>query len=92
MKRLGFTFLALIFSSTVALSGAWAGVDYIKYHEQFQASKADTSEASPQKGRSFQHKSKYFRDQDQGQDKTVAPTSDKKPGTGQKYERPDWAK
>ncbi len=89
MKRFGLTLLAAIFTSSAALSSAWAGVDYIKYHEEFQARKAEPAQER-QKGQRFEHKSKYFRDEGQKQG-TEVPTSEE-PKTGQKHERPDWAK
>lgn len=89
MKRFAFTLLGIVFASSAAFSSAWAGVDYIKYHEQFQARKAEPSQER-QKGQRFEHKSKYFRDGGQKQG-TEVPTSET-PKSGQKYERPDWAK
>lgn len=91
MKRIGLTFLTLIFAGTVALPGAWAGVDYIKYHQEFRARQeaAEAPQRSQQGHRIF-HKSKYQREEATGQG-TVVPTSNK-PRPAHKYDRPDWAK
>jgi hypothetical protein len=91
MKRISLSLITL--ATGLALNATvWAGVDYIKEHEQYQA--RDQGSASSKKGpsekQSFQHKSKYHREQMKDQGEAV-PTSDK-PKTGQKYERPDWAK
>lgn len=91
MKRIGFTILSLVFSSSVALTAAWAGIDYSRYNDSFKAQKAEASQESTSKGHGHQHKSKYIRDEQQGQ-KILPPASDKKVEPGQKYQRPDWAK
>ncbi len=90
MKRISLALITL--ATALALNApVWAGVDYLKYHQQYQArDQSASSKTGPSEKQSFQHKSKYHREQmeDKG---AVVPTSDK-PKTGQKYERPDWAK
>ena len=91
MKRIGFTILSLVFSSSVVLTAAWAGVDYSQYHDSFKAQKAEALQEASPKGHGYQHKSKYIRDEQQGQE-TLPPATDKKVEPAQKYQRPDWAK
>jgi hypothetical protein len=87
MKRLFIGLLALSLVGAWSAS-AWAGYNYIQYQQEFKADQgASSSQAETPK---FQHKNPYQRQTEAGQG-TMLPTSGK-PGSVQKYERPDWAK
>jgi hypothetical protein len=92
MKRLILNIATLLLASAWLASTAWAGVNYIQYHEEYDAREQtpEVSKEGAQEGKHFQHKSRYIQDQGEGQG-TVVPASEKS-GSGQKYDRPDWVK
>ena len=87
--KLKLSLFGMILAASLIASGAQAGYDYIKYREEFKAQQGDKAPAS--EGRSFEHTSKYQREQVPAQG-TELPSPDKSSQPGQKYDRPDWAK
>lgn len=90
MKKLYVLVIGLSLAFVGILSPAVAGVNYIQEHQRFEAEKSQTKLPPTQEGEEMFHKSKYQREQ-ATEGATVVPTSEH-PKTGQKYERPDWAK
>ncbi len=87
MKRLNNIIIsAVIAASGLFSSSAFAGIDYVNYHENFQMQK-ETKNPSSQEGK-LQHTNKYLREQ---QDKKTTPQNacDSK-RSFQKYDRCYW--
>jgi len=53
-------FFAASLAMSALLPGAWAGVDYSKYNEEYKAEKSSASQA--EEGKRFEHSSKYQRE------------------------------
>ncbi len=53
-------FFAASLAMSALLPGAWAGVDYKKYNEEYKAEKSAASPA--EEGKRFEHSSKYQRE------------------------------
>ncbi len=91
MKRL-FTILMTGFLGGVLLAAtAQAGINYSQYLEQFRAQK-DAPEAAKPEERTLQHKSKYFREQQEPTGSAVPSAETDQPRMNSKYGRPGWAK
>ena len=83
------TILPVVMGITLFTLPAFAGVDYIRYHEDFQMQKEMKAPSSTE-GKHLQRTNKYIREQ---QDNTIVPSSSKTCDTNRalsKYDRCYW--
>jgi hypothetical protein len=86
MKRLNYILMAGTLGSLLLSSSVFAGMDFIKYHDEFMAQKEEKT--SPSEEKALQHTSKYLREQNP-QKGTSAPTTEQgRPAN--KYDRKNW--
>lgn len=86
MKRLILGIFSFALGAVLVSPPSFAGIDYIKYQEEFMSQKGTGKGPTEEKG--FQHKSKYQREQQEGQE--VAPQKDTSDKPAGKYERRYW--